>query len=365
MDLRLTDAAARLRDVARAFAAEAAPEAAAIDRAGRPSDALLSRLAACGLLGSAASDAQLSFDSLSLVVMVEEVSVASAALGALLSAHHAFLCDAVVHFGDAAHKARLRATLAQGSLGAGAPEARLEARASGSGYVLQGSCARVVNGPFARLVLCCGAPSEGGAATAFLIPDDAAGFAREAPDERLALRAASSCSLVLRDVQVAEPLGAPGQGALVMARAREGLRLGAAARALGVARAALERAARHLAETAPTTASPVPPRQGARFMLVDMASELDAARLLVLRAASRRDQGNLTASDIDVAQLYAVEMSHRVTHAAAQIVGSNDPAAAYDLERYCRDARGAEAGEGTSESMRSSISAEALQQEQA
>jgi butyryl-CoA dehydrogenase len=197
--------------------------------------------------------------------------------------------------------------------------------------------------------------------SAFLIPTDAPGFNRAPPDKKMGITAAYSCTIFLEDcrVPVKNLLGKEGDGFKIAMSTLDGGRIGIAAQAIGIARAATEEALQYSA-VRKTFGKPIREHQAIQFMLADMATEIDAARLLMLQAALLKDQGKRHTLESSMAKLFASEMATRVTHKALQIHGGQGYSQEFDVERHVRDARITELYEGTSEIQRIVISAHLL-----
>ena len=197
--------------------------------------------------------------------------------------------------------------------------------------------------------------------TAFLVPTATPGFNRQPPDKKMGITGAHSCTIYFEDMKVPAKniLGKEGEGFKVAMSTLDGGRIGIAAQAIGIARAAFEEALAYSAERK-TFGKPIRDHQAIQFMLADMATELDAARLLTLRAALMKDKGERHSPHSAMAKLYASEMAGRVTNKALQIHGGMGYSKEMDVERHVRDARITEIYEGTSEIQRIVISANML-----
>jgi butyryl-CoA dehydrogenase len=198
--------------------------------------------------------------------------------------------------------------------------------------------------------------------TTFILERGMEGFNPQPHDHKLGIHAAHSCTMFFEGVKVPKEnvLGAPGEGFKIAMSTLDGGRIGIAAQAVGIARAAYEKAVAYAKERR-AFGSLLADKQAIQFKLADMATEIDAARLLVLRAASLKDQKTVRhTSESAVAKLFASEMATRVTHQALQVYGGYGYSQEYDMERHYRDARITEIYEGTSEIMRIVIAAHAL-----
>jgi butyryl-CoA dehydrogenase len=234
----------------------------------------------------------------------------------------------------------------------------------GNEYVLNGTKNFITNGPQADVVIVFAMTdrSKGhkGIST-FLVPTSVKGFSRGKADDKVGIRASSSCTLFFEDVVLPERfrLGGEGEGFKVAMQTLDGGRIGIAAQALGIAQAAYEEAVAYAKERK-AFGNPITQFQAIQFMLADMATEIDAARLLVWRAAWMKDKGVRHSAESAMAKLYASEMSERVTSKAIQIHGGYGYVKEYDAERHWRDSRITEIYEGTSEIQRLVIAANVL-----
>jgi butyryl-CoA dehydrogenase len=187
------------------------------------------------------------------------------------------------------------------------------------------------------------------------------GFSRGRADEKVGIRASGSCTLFFEDVVLPERfrLGGEGEGFKVAMQTLDGGRIGIAGQALGIAQAAYEEAVAYAKERK-AFGKPITQFQAIQFMLADMATEIDAARLLLWRAAWMKDQGVRHSAESAMAKLYASEMCERVTSKAIQVHGGYGYVKEYDAERHWRDSRITEIYEGTSEIQRLVIAANVL-----
>ena len=238
------------------------------------------------------------------------------------------------------------------------------AERSGDHYVINGSKNWITNGPEADAIVLFAMTTRGighKGATAIVVPLDAPGVTRNPHDDKLGIRAAHSCTIFFENtkVPVANRLGDEGQGFKVAMATLDGGRIGIASQALGIARAAFDKA-RAYSKERKSFGVPIAQHQAIQFKIADMATEIDAARLLVWRAASMKDRGVRHTTESAIAKLYASEMATRVTHSALQVYGGYGYSTEFDMERHYRDARITEIYEGTSEIQRIVIAANAL-----
>ena len=376
MRIELTPEQIRFRQAVRDFAAAAvAPRAAAIDASDRfPAD-LVSQAAARGLLGMTAPEdwGGAGRDHVSYALAVEAVAAASATLGAVLVVSNSLVVEVVRRFGTTSQKDAWLARLASGrALGAfalseaqaGTDAARQEttATASGGGYVLRGEKVWVANGSAAEVALIFAAtgPGAGGrGVSAFLVPLDRPGLTRAATRDPLGVRGLGCVDLRLDDVEVegSALLAGAGRGFDVAKWALDGARVAVGAAALGVGQAAFDEALRH-ARTRETFGRPIGRYQAIQWQIADVATELDAARMLVLRAAAAKDVRERVTLEASMAKLAASEAAQRAADRALRILASAGYRRGTTAERLVRDARALEIVAGTSEAQRMIIAAQ-------
>lgn len=372
MDFDLTDAQKALRDKARDLAVrEIALGAAEIDRQQRFPQESIRRVAESGLLGITTPTAWdgAGGDYLSCALAIEELASACASTGLVVSMHNFLVCEPVRRFGSDALKRQWLPALATGtklgcfafSEASGSSTAEgmtTKARREGDGWVIEGAKTFVSAGPVAHCALVFAAtPSGGGQAlSAFLVPTETAGVAFGPAYSKLGLRGAIAASMTLDKVRLplAALLGDEGQGSEIVQFATEGSRIGAAALAVGIARAAFDSATKY-ALSRKTDGQAIADHQTIQFMLAEMSTQIDAARLLTWRAANSRDVGGAIGAQASMAKLLASEVASRATSDAVQVLGGNGCLAEFPVERYFRDAKVAEIYEGTTEIQRLGI----------
>lgn len=378
MRFDLTETQQMLRETCRDFAArEILPHARKWDEEHHFPVEAVKQLGEMGLMGIAVPEewGGAGFDNISYVVAMEEISRACASTGVIMSVNNSLYCDPVLKFGTDEQKKEFLTPFASGQklgcfglteaeAGSDAAAQKTVAVRDGDFYVINGSKNFITNGPKADVMLTFTmTDKEKGnhGITAFLIPLNHPGVTRSPPDNKLGITAAHSCSIFLEDVRVpaAWRLGEEGMGFKIAMNTLDGGRIGIASQALGIARAALEEATAYSKERK-TFGKPIAKHQAIQFMLADMATELDAARLLVLRAAYLKDQKVRHSAESAMAKLYAAEMANRVAHKALQIHGGYGFVKEFDAERHFRDARITEIYEGTSEIQRIVIAASLL-----
>jgi butyryl-CoA dehydrogenase len=319
------------------------------------------RLGELGFLGVAvpAEHGGAGLDWVSTAVVIEEISAACASSGAIAGAANALFCDPVLRFGTPRQKREILAPAAAGrALGcfafAESQGGTVCAEKQGDGsFVLDGSRILVTAGWEAEHAIVFASD------TALLVRRDTPGYTRSKPDRRMGVRAAGSCTLTFQGVRVpaSHVLGSEGGGIEVAMATLDAGRIGVAAQAVGIARAAFDEATVYAKERMALLVG----EQAIQFMLSDMAVEIDAARLLTLRAARLRDSGARHTAESSMAKLFASETATRVTHKAVQILGGEGVGAERGAERHYRDARVTEIDEGTSEIQRTIIAATVLE----
>lgn len=378
MRFDLTETQQMLRDTCRDFAAkELTPNARRWDEEHRFPKEAVQTLGELGLLGVAVPEewGGAGADNVSYALAMEEISRGCASTGVIMSVNNSLYCDPVLRFGTDEQKREWLVPFASGKklgcFGLTEPEAGSDAAAQktvairdGDEWVINGAKNWITNGPQAdAIVLFAMTNKEAGnhGISAFLVDLNAPGVTRAPPDRKLGICASGSCSLFFENLRIpaGNLLGKEGEGFKVAMSTLDGGRIGIASQALGIARAALEDSLAYSKERKSFN-KPIAQHQAIAFMLADMATEIDAARLLVLRAADLKDQGIRNSAEASMAKLFASEMSHRVTHKAIQIHGGYGYSKEFDVERYYRDARITEIYEGTSEIQRIVISSSLL-----
>jgi len=378
MDFELTDLQREIQRVTREFAArELQPNARKWDQGHEWPTEAVKKLGELSLLAVAVPQEQggAGLDNVCYALAMEEICRGCASTGVIMSVSNSLYCDPVMKYATEAQKRDFLLPFARGEklgcFGLTEPQAGSDAAAQqttavrkGDGYVINGSKNWISNGPKAdAIVLFTMTDKAKGnkGITAFLVPTHTPGFIRAAPDHKMGITAAHSCSMFFEDMYVPAQnlLGKEGDGFKIAMGTLDGGRIGIAAQALGIARAALEEAVRY-AQDRKTFGKAVADHQAIQFMLADMATEIEAARLLVMKAALLKDQGVRHSMESAMAKLYASEMASRVANKALQIHGGMGYSKEMDAERHVRDARITEIYEGTSEIQRIVISANLL-----
>ena len=374
MNLDLTEEQQLLQRSVREFAeAEVKPHAKEIDETGRFPLDTFKKAAELGLTGIAVPEnyGGAGMDHVSYAIVIEEISRVCASTGTILSVQNSLYCDPIYRFGTDEQKQKFLIPYARGEkIGcyaltepqAGSNAAALATKAvrKGDAYVVNGTKAWITNGGAAdaALVYVNTQPEKGEKGiTALVVEKGTRGFAVGKEEKKLGVHATACTELSFSDceVPVTNRIGNEGEGYKVALSTLDGGRIGIAAQATGIAQGAFE-AALSYAQQRQAFGHPIADFQAIQFMLADMATELDAARLLARRAAWKQDSGARFTMEASIAKLFASEMSTRVTHKAIQIHGGYGYSREYPVERNYRDARITEIYEGTSEIQRLVIS---------
>ena len=375
MRLELTDEQRMLQQTVREFAeAEVKPLARHLDESGEFPRETFRKSAELGLTGVAFPEelGGAGFDHVSYAIVIEEISRACASTGVILSVQNSLYCDPLHRFGTDEQKKRLLAPYLRGEkIGcyaltepqAGSNAAALQTRAvrKGDCYVINGTKAWITNGGVAdaAIVYVNTAPEKGEKGiTALVVERGTPGFKVGKEEQKLGIHATACTELSFTDCEVsaANRVGTEGEGYKVALSTLDGGRIGIAAQAVGIAQGAFDEALRY-AQQRTAFGQPIAGFQAIQFMLADMATEIDAARLLTRKAAWKQDSGGRFTMEASIAKLFASEMSTRVTHKALQIHGGYGYSREYPVERMYRDARITEIYEGTSEIQRLVIAA--------
>jgi butyryl-CoA dehydrogenase len=368
--MQLTDEQRLLRDTAREFARrELTPKAAARDRAAEfPADAVaaLGRLGFLGMLvpeeyGGAGAD------HVGYALAMEEIAAGDGAVSTIMSVQNSVGCMPLLQYGSEEQKQRFLVPMAKGLVRscfcltepqAGSDAAAIETRARrrGNRWVLNGTKQFITSGGSAQvaIVFAVTDPAHGkNGISAFIVPTDTPGYRVARLEDKLGQCASDTAQLVFEEMEVAPDLllGAEGEGYRIALSNLEGGRIGIAAQAVGMARAAYEAALAYAKERR-AFGKPIIEQQAVAFRLADMATAIAAARGLVLDAAARRDRGEPCAKEAAMAKLFASEMAERVASDAIQIHGGYGYVADFPVERIYRDVRVCQIYEGTSDIQR-------------
>jgi len=367
MQIELTEEQQLLRDTVRRFAAEVvAPRAKHLDASGEFPIDFFRQAGELGLAGVAVPEEYggAGMDAVAYCVAIEEISRVCASSGVILSVNNSLVCDPLLKYGNEEQKRDFLVPLAAGrklgcfaltepEAGSDAAAIRTTARRDGDDYVLDGDKVFITNGTHADLALVFASTDPAKkhrGISCFVVPCDAPGFRRGHHEYKLGVQASGTTQLFFQGVRVpaSHRLGEEGEGFKIAMSTLDGGRVGIAAQAVGIAQGAFE-AALAYAKDRQQFGRPIADFQAIQFYLADMAMEIDAARLLVFKAAWAKTAQKRYSLEAAQAKLFASEMAQRVTNKALQIHGGNGYTREYDVERFFRDARITEIYEGTSE----------------
>jgi alkylation response protein AidB-like acyl-CoA dehydrogenase len=378
MILELTEAQASFQaEIARFAAERLTPAAAGIDADGHYPRALVAEMASRGLLGVTVSTewGGGGRDYVSYALALEAVARASAVMSVIASVNNSLVAEPIAAFGSDAQKQTWLRRLATGEsigafalseeqAGSDAANQQTSARLDDRGYVLNGKKVWVANADAADVAIVFAATqpgSRGRGIGAFIVPLDTPGIERVASADSLGVRGLGCVDLALKDVRVGSDalLGGPHEGFQVAMWALDGGRVAIAAQALGVGQAALDAALAH-AKQHEAFGQPIANYQAIQWMLADTATELDAARMLMLKAADARTRTDRPTVEAAMAKLAASEAAHRAADRAMQILASHGYRRGSVVERLFRDVRATEIYQGTSEVQRMVIAENVL-----
>ncbi|MDE3735136.1 acyl-CoA dehydrogenase family protein [Metapseudomonas resinovorans] len=375
-DFELSEEQRMIRDMARDFArAEVAPHAQAWEKAGWIDDELVQQMGDLGLLGMVVPEAWggTYIDYVAYALAVEEISAGDGALGALMSIHNSVGCGPLLNYGSEAQKDRWLPELASGAAigcfcltepqaGSEAHNLRTRAELHDGQWIINGAKQFVSNGKRAKLAIVFAVtdPELGKRGlSAFLVPTDTPGFNVDRSEHKMGIKASDTCAVTLSDCRIPAEnlLGQRGKGLAIALSNLEGGRIGIAAQALGIARAAFEAALGYARERV-QFGKPIIEHQSIGNLLADMQTRLNAARLMILHAARLKSAGLPCLSEASQAKLFASEIAEQVCSSAIQIHGGYGYLEDYPVEKYYRDARITQIYEGSSEVQRLLIARE-------
>jgi butyryl-CoA dehydrogenase len=366
----LTDDQTMIRDMARQFAAaELAPGAAARDREARFPAGEVAAMGRLGLLGMLVPEDYdgAGADHVSYALAIEEVAAGDGACSTIMSVHNSVACVPILKFGSAEQKERFLKPMARGEkLGAfcltepaaGSDAAAIQTRAEldGNRYRLNGTKQFITSGATAAvaIVFAVTDPAAGKKGiTAFIVPTDTPGYTVASTEHKMGQRCSDTCQICFDDLMLTPDhvLGEPGEGYKIALSNLEGGRIGIAAQAVGMARAAYE-AALAYAKARTSFGKPIIEHQAVGFRLADMATRIEVARQMILHAASLRDAGLACLKEASMAKLNATESAETVCRDAIQTLGGYGYLGDFPVERIYRDVRVCTIYEGTSDIQR-------------
>lgn len=376
MHLELNDDHKMIQKTAREFAEkEVKPKAHELDETGRFPHDTFRKAAELGLTGVYVPESYggAGFDHIGYSIVIEEISRVCASTGVILSVCNTLFCDPILRFGAEEQKKKYVTPHARGEkvgcycltepqAGSDAGNQRTAAVLKGNEYILNGTKAWVTNGAVAdtAIVYAVTDPAQGSKGiSAFIIESSFPGWKVVREEKKMGINATATAEILLQDCRVPKEnlLGGEGNGFRIALRTLDDGRVGIAAQATGIAQGAFEESLRYAQERV-AFGQPIANFQAIRFMLADMATEIEASRLLLRRAAWLQDQAGFDAKggryslEASLAKLFASEMAQRVCHKAVQIHGGYGYSRDYAVERMYRDQRITELYEGTSEIQR-------------
>ena len=368
MNFLLTEDQELFRRTVREFAArEIAPVAAEHDEAEKYPAENVRKMGELGLMGLTVPEQYggAGAGAIEYALAMEEVARACAAHSVVLTVNVSLVCEPIYKFGTDEQRERFLPRLTRADIvgsyclseprsGSDARNMETRAERDGDHYILNGTKNWITNGGVAGLYLVYAATDpHGGRIGAFLIEADRPGLRAGAKERKLGIRASSTTQVFLENcrVPVENRLGEEGDGFKIAMTTLDGGRIGIAAQALGIAQAAFDAAVAYAKERE-AFGHRIADFQGLQWMMADMATRIDCARLLTYRAAQLKDRGLPFSKEAAMAKLYASETAMWVTTKAVQIHGGYGYSREYDVQRYFRDAKITEIYEGTSEIQR-------------
>jgi butyryl-CoA dehydrogenase len=367
MNIELSEEQQLLRENVRRFAEEVAkPRAKEIDESGEFPRSFFDQAGEIGLAGVAIPEEYggAGMDTISYTIAIEEISRVCATSGVILSVNNSLVCDPLLKFGTEEQKKEFLTPLAAGRKlgcfaltepGAGSDPSALRstARRDGDDYVLNGNKVFITNGTDADVALVFASvdlAKKHKGITCFIVPADTPGYHHGTHEFKLGVNASGTTELAFDNARIPARyrLGEEGEGFRVAMATLDGGRIGIAAQAVGIAQGAFEEALAY-SQQREQFDQKLADFQAIQFYLADMATEIDAGRLLTWKAAWAKENQKRYTLEAAQAKLFASEMAQRVTNKALQIHGGYGYTKEYNVERYFRDARITEIYEGTSE----------------
>jgi butyryl-CoA dehydrogenase len=374
----LTEEQRMIQEMARSFAQkEVLPKAAELDETGRYPGELVRKMAELGLMGVAVPEEYggAGMDNLCYAIAMEEIARACASTAVIMSVNNSLVCDPLLKFGTEEQKKKYLVPLASGQklgcfgltepgAGSDAGSQKTTAVRKGDHYVVNGTKNFITNAPEADtciLFTMTDKEKKHKGITTFILDMRLPGVSIGKHEIKMGIKASPTSSIILEDVKIpaADRLGNEGDGFKIAMNTLDGGRIGIAAQAIGIGRASLEDALAYAKERK-QFGQPISEFQAIQWMLADMATEIDAARLLAYRAAWLKDRKARHSKESAMAKLYASEAAMRAGVKGIQIHGGYGYIKEYPAERHFRDAKITEIYEGTSEIQRLVIAAALL-----
>jgi alkylation response protein AidB-like acyl-CoA dehydrogenase len=374
MDFSFTEEQLMIQEAARDFAQrEIVPIAAEFDISGKFPEDSLRKAGELGFMGVEVPEEYggSALDAVGFALMMEEIAAADAAHSTIISVHNSLYCNGILQYGTEEQKQRFVTPVASGEVfaaygltepqsGSDAANMRTRAVRQGDHYVLNGKKSWITSGPVAKYIMlfAMSDPSAGPrGVSAFMIDTARPGFACGKTEPKLGIRASATCEIELVDYRcpVEDRIGGEGEGFKIAMSILDAGRIGIAAQAVGIARAAYEASLQFVRERH-AFGAPIGSFQMIQAKIADMKMRLEAARLLTLKAAWNKKHaaatGQRNTTEASCAKLFASEAAMFITHQAVQIHGGMGYSKELPIERYFRDAKITEIYEGTSEIQR-------------
>jgi acyl-CoA dehydrogenase len=374
MEFRFTEEQEMMRKMVRDFSQrEISPHVRHMEETDEYPISIIRKMGKYGLMGIPvpAQWGGAEADFISYILAINEISKVSATVGVILSVHSSLGTNPILYFGNEEQKARFLPKLAAGeyigafalteaSAGSDAGSMKMTAIKKGDKYILNGTKMFITNAGAADVYLTFAVtdPTKGSrGVTAFLVEKDTPGLKVGKKEKKMGLHGSNTSELILDQAEVPEAnlLGSPGQGfSIAMANLDVG-RIGIAAQALGIAEAALDCSVRYARDRI-QFGKPIATNQGISFKIADMATQIEAARLLVYRAAYLRQEGRNCGKEASMAKKFASDTAMKAAIDAVQVLGGYGYTREYPVERLFRDAKVTQIYEGTNEIQRIVIS---------
>jgi butyryl-CoA dehydrogenase len=374
MSFELTEEQKMIRAMVRGFArTEILPTAAERDRRREFPKEILRKMGELGLMGMnvPAEYNGAGVDTVSYSVALQEIAYACASTAVIMSVHNSVACGPIYGFGSSYLKETYLKPLAAGRMigsfavtepGAGSDPASQKTRAvkDGDSYVVNGNKVLITTGKNSNVTVVTAYTSrekKHRGISAFVVEKGTPGFLVGKEEEKMGLCASDTVELIFEDCRVPKEnlLGREGDGFVIAMVSLDGGRIGIASQSVGLAQACLDAAVTYAKERI-QFGKPIAQFQSIRWMIADMATEIEAARLLTFNAAATRDRGENFSAAASMAKVFASEMANQVAYRALQIHGGYGYIKDFPIERYYRDARVLTLYEGTSEIQRTVIS---------
>ncbi len=374
MSIQLTDEQLMIQTMVRDFAREViTPTAAERDKTREFPIENLKQLGELGFMGMMVPPEYngSGADTISYVLALSEVAYACASTAVVMSVHNSIVCESILHYGTEAQKKKYLKKLATceiiGAFALTEPQAgsdpvrqRTKAVRDGDDYILNGTKRFITTGKNAGLIIVTAKTDETArhkGISAFIVNQGTAGLTVGNLEDKMGLRASDTVDLIFEDCRIPaeDMLGAEGEGFRIAMTGLDGGRIGIAAQSVGVARAAFDAAVQYTKERE-QFGRLISKFQGLRWIIADMAMDIEAGRQLMLSAAAMKDRGENYTMQASIAKLFTSEMVNRITAKAVQMHGGYGFIKEYPVERFYRDARVFTIYEGTSEIQRIVIS---------